>query len=142
MEELPSSIHDAIKRHCAVGDELADAGKLEEAFSEYGQAWELVPEPRNKWNASTWILAAIADVSFLGGYRTSAREALEYAMICPDGPGNPFLHLRYGQVLLDSDEPDAAADQLMRAYMAGGPEVFEDEDPRYLEFLRTRAIID
>jgi hypothetical protein len=49
------------------------------------------------------------------------------------------LHLRYGQVLLDGEEPDAAADELMRAYMAEGLEIFASEDPRYLAFLKTRA---
>jgi hypothetical protein len=100
-----------------------------------------VPEPKDEWGASTWILGAIGDAAFLGGYKTLAREALEDAMHCPDAIGNPFLHLRLGQVLLDEDEPDRAADELIRAYMGAGPEIFVGEDPRYLAFLKTRAII-
>ena len=72
-------------------------------------------------------------------YLTSAREALQYAMTCPDAVGNPFLHMRYGQVLLDAGEKDAAADELIRAYMGAGPEIFAPEDARYLKFLKTRA---
>jgi hypothetical protein len=60
-------------------------------------------------------------------------------MTCPGAIGNPFLHLRRGQILLDQGENDAAADELMRAYMAEGADIFADEDPRYLSFLRTRA---
>jgi tetratricopeptide (TPR) repeat protein len=139
--ELEPATYDAIKAHCAKGDELAKARSFDEAISEYNKAWELVPSPKSEWNASTWILAAIADAAFLGGYKTSAREALEYAMHCPDAIGNPFLHLRLGQVLLDKGEPDRAADELIRAYMGAGPEIFVGEDPRYLAFLKTRAII-
>lgn len=139
QKELDPATHEAIKAYSAKGDKLAEARSFEEAIAEYNKAWALVPDPKNEWNASTWILAAIADAAFLAGYKTSAREALHYAMTCPDALGNPFLHLRYGQVLLDSDEPDAAADELMRAYMAEGSEIFATEDPRYLTFLKTRA---
>jgi hypothetical protein len=113
--------------------------RMRKAIAEYNKAWRLVPDPKNEWNASTWILAAIADAAFLAGYKSSAKEALQYVMTCPGALGNPFLHLRYGQVLLDGEEPDAAADELMRAYMAEGPEIFASEDPRYLAFLKTRA---
>jgi hypothetical protein len=111
------------------------------AISEYHDAWKLVPDPKNHWRASTWILTAIADACFLGGFSTSAEEALSYALTCPDGIGNPFLHLRYGQILLDKGGKDRVADELMRAYMGGGSEIFALEDPRYLAFLTTRAII-
>ena len=140
--ELPSTVHEAIQHFCADGDELAAAGRYEEAVGIYNRAWEMVPEPKNRWHASTWILAAIADAAFLANYRTSAKEALEYAMVCPDAVGNPFLHLRLGQVLLDMGDPDRAADELMRAYMGAGAELFATEDQRYLGFLRTRAALD
>lgn len=135
-------MHEAIQNLCSDGDALASAGRYEDAIAEYNRAWEFVPEPKNQWNASTWILAAIADAAFLAGYRTSAREALEYAMICPDAVGNPFLHLRLGQVLFDAGEHDRAADELMRAYMGAGVDLFAAEDVRYLTFLHTRAALN
>ncbi|MDH7976071.1 hypothetical protein QH494_28160 [Sphingomonas sp. AR_OL41] len=140
--ELSPTVHEAIQNLCSDGDALASAGRYEDAIAEYNRAWEFVPEPKNQWNASTWILAAIADAAFLAGYRTSAREALEYAMICPDAVGNPFLHLRLGQVLFDAGEHDRAADELMRAYMGAGVDLFAAEDVRYLTFLHTRAALN
>lgn len=137
--ELTPELHEEIKKFCAAGDDLAKVRRYEEAIAQYNNAWELIPDPRSDWEASTWVLAAIADASFLGGYRTSAREALRYAMTCPGAIGNPFLHVRYGQVLLDAGENDAAADELMRAYMGAGAEIFAAEDEKYLDFLRTRA---
>lgn len=137
--ELDERVHEEIKAHCAHGDALAEAGKFEAAISDYNKAWKLIPEPKNEWEAATWVLAAIADASFLGGYLTSAREALEYGMTCPGAIGNPFLHLRYGQVLFEQHEEARATDELMRAYMGAGLEIFSTEDPKYLAFLRTRA---
>lgn len=137
--KLDSNTHDKIKALCASGDDLASAGHYEDAITEYNKAWNLVPEPKNDWEAATWILAAIADSCFLAGYNTSAREALEYAMTCPGGIGNPFLHLRYGQVLYEVGEMDGAAEELIRAYMGAGEEIYSSEDSKYLAFLKTRA---
>lgn len=137
--ELPSTTYDLIQRHCSVGDGLAEEDRFKEAVDEYSKAWELIPEPKTDWNASTWVLAAIADACFLGGFTEQATEALEYAMKCPGALGNPFLHMRLGQVLYDAGELDAAANELMRAYMGGGAEIFRAEDSRYLQFLGTRA---
>lgn len=137
--ELASFLHEEIQSLCSAGDQLADDGRYEEAIEQYNKAWILIPEPKNDWEASTWVLAAIADACFLSGFKGSARDALDYAMTCPGGLGNPFLHLRLGQVLLDQGHDDQAADELMRAYMGAGAEIFESEDGRYLRFLGTRA---
>ena len=92
-DELPLQVHEAIRHFCADGDRLAIKHKFEGAIAEYSSAWELLTEPKNQWNAATWILAAIADAAFLGGYKTSAREALDYVMTCPQAIGNPFLQV-------------------------------------------------
>lgn len=76
--ELGEELHQKIKAHCAQGDVLAEAQRFEDAIAEYNKAWLLIPEPKKDWNAATWILAAIADSAYLGGYATTAREALEY----------------------------------------------------------------
>ncbi|UPG96479.1 tetratricopeptide repeat protein [Luteibacter aegosomatissinici] len=139
--ELDDNAYDEIVRLCESGDKLDSIGRYESAVEEYNKAWKLVPEPKNEWEASTWILAAIGDACFLLGKAKSARQALEFAMTCPGAIGNPFLHLRLGQVLLDAGEEDAAADELMRAYMWAGKEIFEKDDQRYLTFLESRARI-
>ena len=141
MAELDDETYEMVKRYSSEGDELAEAERYREAIETYNRAWRLLPEPKSEWNAATWLLAAIADAAFLGGYYGSAREALDYVVYCPDALGNPFLHLRRGQVLFEQDEMDGAADELMRAFMGGGADLFENESPKYLDFLRTRAVI-
>jgi hypothetical protein len=76
--ELNSGLQDAIKVPCAVGNQLADEQRFEEAIAKYNKAWRLVPEPKNDWIASTWILAAIADTCFLAGYKTSALKVVHW----------------------------------------------------------------
>jgi tetratricopeptide (TPR) repeat protein len=137
--ELSEKTHDEIKEHCAKGDALAEAGKFKEAIGAYNSAWKLIPEPKNQWEASAWVLAAIGDAAFLGGFLQSAKQALEYGITCPGAIGNPFMHLRFGQILLDLGERDCAADELMRAYIGAGVEIFERDNPKYLTLLKTRA---
>jgi tetratricopeptide (TPR) repeat protein len=139
--ELTESTYDEIKAFCAKGDELASQKKYSAALEQYNCAWALIPEPKNEWEASTWVLAAIGDVCFLGGFMISAREALQYAMTCPGALGNPFIHLRYGQVLFDAGEMDVAANELTRAYMGAGSEIFAKEDQKYFDFLKTKIVI-
>lgn len=137
--ELDHQTHDSIKSFCVAGDKLASSQLYSEALAEYNKAWAIVPEPKNEWEAATWILAAIADTCYQAGFEKSAREALQYVMTCPGAIGNPFLHLRYGQVLYDAGELDAAADELIRAYMGAGVDIFAAEDEKYFNFLGTRA---
>ena len=139
MGGLPDTIHAEIERLCALGDGRAEAERYAEALENYWAAWDLLPEPKTEWEAATWILAAVGDANFLGGDYAAGRDNLANAMHCPGAVGNPFLHLRLGQCQFEVGDLDRAADELLRAYMAAGPEIFEGQDPKYIRFLRTRA---
>ena len=139
--ELSAATHEAIKAYCAEGDCLAAIREFEAAIATYNKAWELIPTPQNDWEAATWVLAAVADAAFLAGYLTTAMEAIEYGMTCPGAIGNPFMHMRCGQIFYDLKHEERAADELMRAYMGAGESIFATEDPKYLKFLETRAIL-
>lgn len=137
--ELPDELHDEIRSLCAKGDALAEARRQREALTSFNEAWRLIPNPKNEWEAATCVLAAIGDTAYLSGEYASARKALEYGMSCPGARGNPFMHLRLGQVLYESNELDRAADELMRAYIGAGLDVFATENSKYLSFLKSRA---
>jgi tetratricopeptide (TPR) repeat protein len=138
MTELPDELHERIKVLCAKGDALLKDAAYEDAIAIYNQAWALVPHPVIDWNASTWILAAIGDACFLGGFHQSGIEALEYALQCPDGFGNPFIHLRLGQCAYEKGSEELAAENLARAYMLEGKEIFAVDSPKYFDYLKTK----
>jgi tetratricopeptide (TPR) repeat protein len=139
MPELSDAVHTEIERLCAVGDELAKQQQLAQALASYWAAWDLLPDPKTEWEAATWILAAVGDANFLSGDYVAGRDNLSNAMHCPDAIGNPFLHLRLGQCQFELGALDRAADELMRAYMGAGADIFKDQDPKYLRFLQSRA---
>jgi len=139
MAKLSNEIHKRIQALWKKGDSLADEGQYSAALEQYWAAWDLLPEPQSDWEAATWILAAIGDANFLGGDYVAGRDNLSFAMRCPDAIGNPFLHLRLGQCQFELGNLDRAADELTRAYMGAGSDIFEGED-KYFEFLKTRLL--
>ena len=63
------------------------------------------------------------------------------AIQCPTGLGNPYIHFRLGQTYFENGIMDKAADELTRAYMGAGLEIFMEDDPKYLAFLETKIKI-
>ena len=137
MAELPGDVRNRIQVLCELGDALASAGKYPAALEQYWAAWDLLPEPQTDWEAATWILAAIGDANFLNEDFEAGRDNLSMAMHCPNAIGNPFLHLRLGQCQYELGDLDRAADELARAYMGAGADIFSGEET-YFTFLKTR----
>ena len=137
MAELSDDLHDRIQILSKEGDDLAETGDFSTALTKYWAAWGLLPEPKTEWNAATWLLGAIGDANTLGGDYAAGRDNLSLAMHCPDAIGNPFLHLRLGQCQFELGNMDRAADELARAYMGAGTEIFEGQE-KYFAFLKTR----
>jgi tetratricopeptide (TPR) repeat protein len=122
---------------CKEGDDFAKIEQYPEALEKYWAAWDLLPEPPTDFEAATWILCAIGDANFHHGDFETGRDNLSNAMHCPDAIGNPFIHLRLGQCQYELGDKERAADELSRAYMGAGAEIFADDDPKYFDFLKT-----
>ena len=136
--ELNPQLHNKIKALCKEGDEFAARKLFVEARAKYIEALKLIPSPPFDWVASTWIYVAIGDTHFYTGNFEKMMKCFVNAVQCPDGLGNPFIHLRLGQAYFELENPEKAADELARAYMGGGVDIFMEDDPKYLSFLETR----
>ena len=64
MEHLPKELSQMIDGLCRQGDQFAGMEQYDDAIEKYGQAWELLPAPREQWPAATWILISVADAYF------------------------------------------------------------------------------
>lgn len=135
--ELSDEIHEKVVQLSKEGDRLADAEDYRAAVERYIEALDLLPEPKTDWDACTWLLAAIGDANFRSGNHEQARAALTDAMHCPGAIGNPFIHLRLGQAQFELGNMQRANDELARAYMGAGKEIFSEEDPKYFTHLKT-----
>ena len=137
MEELDDVLHARIVALAEEGKEFEEIEQWLEATSKFRKALALVPEPKWKWEASIWLFIALGDVAFQSGEYEQAREAFREAMLCPGAIGNPFVHLRRGQTFFELGEMKWAEEELTGAYMLDGTAIFEQEDPKYFEHLKT-----
>jgi tetratricopeptide (TPR) repeat protein len=135
--EIDDDTYSKICKLCQEGDEYVTKEKFNLAVQKYEEAFDLVPDPYERYHASTWILTAIGDSYFLMGNYERARDAIGNVMYCPEAIGNPFIHLRFGQVQLELGNLIRAQDELARAYMIEGEKIFQDEDPKYLAYVKT-----
>ena len=131
---LDPYLHTRINRFCEIGDTFAAQGEYPQAIEAYQYAWNLLPEPKIRWEAAIWILAAIGDAWFLHGDYIRARDNFQAALPCPGGSDNAFIPLRLGQALFELGDTAATA-ALQQAHNLGGEAVFADENPKYLAAL-------
>jgi tetratricopeptide (TPR) repeat protein len=144
MAELPDAIYAQVTELSDQGSQAFDRGEFEQALSVFTRAWEMLPEPRTEWKAGVWILAGQGDCLFFLCRFREAREIFIVALNADisDTGNNTFAHLRLGEIDCELGNLDSAAQYLMRAFMLGGHELLASEDPKYGEFLRTRAVLD
>jgi len=134
---MPKKLHESITRLSKEGDDLAKKGADQAAYDKYNEAWNLVPEPKVDWEASTWILSAVGELQFRLKKFDKALNSFLKAVQCPGGLGNPYIHLRIGEAQYELEDMKGAGDNLTRAYMGAGDDIFKVEDPKYLTYLRT-----
>ena len=66
----------AVDRLCDEARDRAEKGDRSQALATYLEAWELLPEPKEGWEASTRILSAVGDLMRGGGDLASALEVV------------------------------------------------------------------
>jgi tetratricopeptide (TPR) repeat protein len=139
--QLDDAVYEHVTSLSARGNQLFDAGLYEAARQEFEEAWKLLPEPINQWEAATWLLASIGDCWFeLNDYQ-QAHECFRKLLRdeFPDAMGNVFIHLRRGQTALEVGNTAMAAEDLLTAYALGGCEAFDQDDPKYFAWLQANV---
>jgi tetratricopeptide (TPR) repeat protein len=135
---LSPDVQERMDELCREGDEHLDAGDFEHALEAYRTAADLIPDPKEDWQASTWIFTAIGEALYFKGEYAEALQNLRVAVVSPGGLGNPLVHLRLGEVYYELGDFEKAGDELTRAYMGAGREIFVSENTKYISFLSTK----
>ena len=129
-DELDNDLHEKITQCCEDGDMLFDNGDFDNAIMKYDQAWDMLPEPKHKWDAASWIYCAKGDAFFFKNEYSVAlvyfRELYNtFEMI------NEFVLIRYGQCLYETGQVEEGKRFIFEAYMLGGRELFIRENAKY-----------
>jgi tetratricopeptide (TPR) repeat protein len=141
VEQLDDHTYVEVTRLSEEGNLLAEQNLFVEAKAKFIEALRLLPTPHSNWEAATWLYVGIGDMHFGLKVYEKMMYCFINAMQCPGGLGNPFIHLRLGQAYFELQHLDKAADELTRAYMGAGLDIFKEDNGKYLEFLKSRIIL-
>ena len=141
-EQLDDVVYGRISELSELANDLLNANDAISAIELLLGALNLLPNPKNNWEAYTWINGPLGEAYFILKDYSRAKEVLFDALNGPDGWENPFILLRLGESLYEMGEKDAASQYLARAYMLEGEELFKDEDSKYLVLLKSKLLID
>lgn len=135
MESMDKEIYLNIDSKADEAIEYYLEGKRAKAIATYLDALDLIPEPKTMWEESWTFYWGISELFFQSENFSKALEYLKICVRCPNGLGNPKVHLRLGQINFLMGNFEQSKDELMRAYMGGGEEIFANEDKKYFAFI-------
>jgi tetratricopeptide (TPR) repeat protein len=136
---LSPALFENVRQCCTIATDQMNESRFEEAQTLLDEAYRLLPEPKIQWNAAGWILLALAENAVRAQNYPEAVAALQDAVYAPGTIGNPWVHLRFGQAALETRDEQRAGNELIRAFMGGGREIFSQVDPKYFRFLQSVA---
>ncbi|CAM4413372.1 hypothetical protein [Zobellia nedashkovskayae] len=139
-KELSDIDYDKIESLSEEGNQFYEDGQFSKALRRYQKALNIVPDPKTDWEASTWLYTSIGDTQFAQADLEGAKDSYYDALNCPDGIGQGYIHFSMGQVLFELGELKKAKEYLLRAYMLEGEEIFEDENPKYLNHIKDMGL--
>lgn len=134
--KLNEGTHKQIIKLCNEGNRLFENEHFDQAIPKYNNALNLVPSPKNQWEASTWIYTALGDSYFFKKNFEKATNFFYEALNCPDGLKNPFILLRLGESLFECDEIYKAKNFLLKSYFLEGEDIFAGEDKKYFDLIK------
>jgi len=137
--ELSDALYEQIETLSEQGNDLVDEDDFEGALSKFQEAMDLLPDPKNQWEASLWLYASMGDMYLFQEDFDLAKTNFYNALNCPDGQESGFVHLRLGEALYELGEEEKSLDHLLRAYISEGPEIFAEEEEKYFNFLKSKV---
>lgn len=129
---ISERIFQEITRLSNKGNALLERGAISEAFHCFKNALDLLPNPKEKWEAYPWLKASLGECLYL---EKQFEEACEYFWSVYNASGtnvNPYILLRLGECCTELHLPNAQ-DLLFRAFLLAGKDIFKMEPDKYFK---------
>lgn len=136
--EIEDKIFEKVEELSDLGNDYIESEDYDNAIEKFNQAIELLPKPKDQWEAYAWLLASMGDAFYLKNEFQKALDLFMGSYSSEDMLDNPFVLLRIGQCFFNLEQYDSATEFLLRAYMVEGEDIFK-EDLDYLKWLGTRV---
>lgn len=130
--ELSDELYDRIEELSETGNEAMESEDYAKAISCFQEALDILPEPKEDWEAYLWLVGSIGDAIHDGELRQVAGVFRKCYNI--GETDNPFILLRLGENYLEMEDETNATEFLLRAYMLEGEKIFK-EDWKYFQWL-------
>jgi tetratricopeptide (TPR) repeat protein len=127
-----------LDKYIEEGNEKMEEENYKRAIELFIKAIEILPVPKENWEAYTWLNASLGDAYFQIEKYDDALDVLNIAYKLFDSEPNPFVLLRLGQCYYQKKELKKATDYLLRTYMLEGEDIF-NENEEYLKFLKSKV---
>ncbi|MDF4203278.1 hypothetical protein PXD56_09950 [Maribacter sp. SA7] len=133
--DIPKSIADKVTEIDKItsNKNLDVKSRVEELMKIY----ESLTDDQKRTRAGRYVIIHIAEVCFSERWIEDAFDNFNFAMQFKDTVGNPFLHLRLGQLNYLVQNKDKMHDELSRAIIMDGEAIFKDEDLKLIEMVKS-----
>ena len=133
--ELPKELFEQISRYSEAGNALLETGSASEAYIQFETAVDLLPEPRESWEAYAWLFASMGECHFIEGNYQEAYDCFlaAYNSTMPDA--NPYVLLRLGECCTEIQNNNST-EFLFRAFLLDGEEIFKTENDKYFKSIQ------
>ncbi len=135
MPELDNKLFAKIQTFNQSGEEFISSGQFHKAIKEYQKAWNILPEPKQLWDAALWIKVAQTELYMELNDYTAGKQKLLDAILCSGAVNNPLVHFLLGICSFELGEKQFAREELQIAYDLEGESIFQDGDEKYRQFL-------
>lgn len=138
-EEITEEVQEKLNALAEKGNRLEQEMHEEEAVQVWKEALALIPQPQQLYQQTVWFMAAIGDVYFRQEKFKQAYACFDQARgnLSGEGYANPFVMLRLGECCLEIGDEKNALEYLLRAYMFEGEDIFDEDELKYFDFLKT-----
>lgn len=117
--ELSDELYVRVEELSETGNEAMENEDYAKAISCFQKALDILPEPKEDWEAYLWLAGSIGDAYFM---MRNYGKSLEFFRKCYNigETDNPFILLRLGENYLELEDETNATEFLLRAYMLEG----------------------
>lgn len=84
-----------------------------------------------------YLIIRIGEIYFQGNAFENAKYNYNFAIKFKDTIGNPFIHLRLGQLQYYHKNEERMYDELSRALIMGGENIFKNEDSKFITITKS-----
>ena len=107
--ELSDELYDRIEELSETGNEAMESEDYAKAISCFQEALDILPEPKEDWEAYLWLAGSIGDAHFMMG---NYGKSLEFFRKCYNigETDNPFILLRLGENYLEMEDETNATE--------------------------------